>query len=159
MGKLKKLSEEQLSCMRELYINGSSINDLVDQFHVSRVTINNHSNKKIGGKNGKTWKQLRAAKIKQEEEDYNKSVLQGDFDIDAKNPDISDKLSKIDRLRIKQIDASIKQLELKLRNPKLKPNEWIALNKYKAILQDERFGRDRVYIIPPPVDPDPEEFK
>ena len=155
-----KLTDEQLSNMRELYISGVTIKEITKQFNVSRVTVNNHSNTLVGGKNGKTWKELRAARVDSDVVDYEK-LVNTQIDNNKKLNDflLDPNLSEADKLRFQQREVTIANVQLKLKYPKLKPSEYIALSKYLTELQDEMLDRDKVYIIPPPVDPKPEEFE
>jgi predicted DNA-binding protein YlxM (UPF0122 family) len=161
MKQASRLSDQQLAAMRQHYINGMTITDIAKKFNVSRVTVNNHSNTKVGGKNGKTWKQLKAAREEKYAEEYETRSEQN-YSSQSDNDDIDKEdshLSKDDQERIKQLKRTIKDVNRKLKLPKIKPSEFIALSKYRTELQEEMYAKDKVYIIPPPLNPTDEEFE
>ena len=151
MRKSAKLTEEQLMSMRQLYIDGHSLSWLAANFNVSTVTVNNRSKERVG-KTGKTWKELRDVKVENEKDIALKVIMLEEIEdaeeVVAKKADQN--LSQNEKGRRKWLRKTIREVDQKLKMPKLKPSEYIALSKYRLELQNELTGRDETIIIGAP---------
>ena len=156
----ERLSREQLVYMRELYISGVAIVDIADQFNVSRVTVTNHSHDIIGGKNGKSWVELRQAKLKEDVVETERIVeFQKLDELEEEKAARKDKkLSTSEKKRRIQLRQEIREVNRRLKLPKLNSSDFIRLSEYRLKLENELHGKDEVFIIGAPENPDECEF-
>ena len=145
------LTEEQLLAIRQLYIDGKAVSWIAEQFDVSRVSISNKVNTRVG-KNGKTWKELREERIDSERTHAQKVLVREQKESLEEVIEIRKdrKLSGNEKDRRKWLRQTIREVDVKLKMPKLKPSEYIALSKYRLELQNELIGRDETIIIGAP---------
>ena len=143
------LTETQIGALRQLYIDGKPIVWLAKEFNVSRVTISNWSKKLLGGK---TWRELRKLKNENEREFEEQLIIQKKKEEveELKSERRDRRLSANEQSRRKWLRKTINEVDGKLRLPKLKPSEYIALSKYRLELENELIGKDEIIIIGAP---------
>jgi len=149
MKSTEHLTETQIGALRQLYIDGKPIVWLASEFNVSRVTISNWSKKLLGGK---TWRELRKLKSENEREYGAQLAIQKKKEeVEELKSDRRDRrLSANEQTRRKWLRKTINEVDGKLRLPKLKPSEYIALSKYRLELENELIGKDEIFIIEAP---------
>ena len=146
------LTDDQLLAMRQFYIDGKTVVWIAEQFNCSRVTVSSRANNTKVGFNGKTWAQLRKIRIDNEKIHAGEVLVREQREtaeeVVATKKDRG--MSAGERDRRKWLRQTIREVDSKLKLPKLGTNDYLKLSKYRLELDNELVGRDEVIIIGAP---------